>query len=52
MHMVELLIIDELQQLVPKNDKNKRPDDAGDAPRAIADTLKAMMIDIEVRILP
>ena len=42
--MVELLIIDELQHLIPKKDKDKRPDDAGDEPTAITDTLKSMLI--------
>jgi AAA domain len=41
---VELLIIDELQHLLPKKDKDKRPDDAGDEPTAITDTLKSMLI--------
>jgi hypothetical protein len=43
--MVELLIIDELQHLLPKNDKDKRPPDAGDEPTAITDTLKSMLIE-------
>ncbi|MGY4330233.1 hypothetical protein ACVWWG_004650 [Bradyrhizobium sp. LB7.2] len=42
--MVELLIIDELQHLLPKRDKDKRPVDAGDEPTAITDTLKSMLI--------
>jgi hypothetical protein len=41
--MVELLIIDELQHLLPKKDKDKRPDDPGDEPTAITDTLKSML---------
>jgi hypothetical protein len=42
--MVELLIIDELQHLIPKKNKDKRPDDAGDEPTVITDTLKSMLI--------
>jgi hypothetical protein len=42
--LVELLIIDELQHLIPKQDKDKRYDDQGDEPTAITDTLKAMLI--------
>jgi hypothetical protein len=41
---VELLIIDELQHLLPKKDKDKRADDQGDEPTAITDTLKSMLI--------
>jgi hypothetical protein len=41
---VELLIIDELQHLLPKKDKDKRPIDAGDEPTAITDTLKSMLV--------
>jgi len=41
---VELLIIDELQHLIPKKDRDKRYDDQGDGPTAITDTLKAMLI--------
>jgi hypothetical protein len=41
---VELLIIDELQHLIPKKDKDKRPEDLGDEPTAITDTLKSMLI--------
>jgi hypothetical protein len=40
---VELLIIDELQHLIPKKDKDKRYDDRGDEPTAITDTLKSML---------
>lgn len=41
---VELLIIDELQHLIPKKDKDKRPEDLKDEPTAITDTLKSMLI--------
>jgi hypothetical protein len=42
--MVELLIIDELQHLIPKKDKDKRHDDKGDEPTAVTETLKTVLI--------
>jgi hypothetical protein len=41
---VELLIIDELQHLISRKDKEKRSDDKGDDPTAITNTLKSMLI--------